>query len=148
MDQPPRTTRAMRDNLVLLAGRLLLAWIFVHEGVFLALNFASAAPGMARLGVPGPLLVAVIALQLVAGIAIAIGWSARCGAAALGVFCLATAVLYHTNFAIRNELLHFEKDLAIAGGMLVLMLCGPGEWSVEGLIRARHERLGRRLQDG
>src|SRR4051812_28909883 len=102
MDQPPRTPRAMRDNLVLLVGRLLLAWIFVHEGVFLAVNFGGAAAGMAKLGVPGPLLVAVIALQLAAGIAIAVGWNARCGAAALAVFCLATAVLFHTNFAIRN----------------------------------------------
>jgi putative oxidoreductase len=138
----------MRDNLVLLAGRLLLAWIFVHEGVFLAMNFGSAAAAMAKLGVPAPALVAVIALQLLASIAIAIGWNARCGAAALGLFCLATAVLFHTNFAIRNELLHFEKDLAIAGGMLVLMLCGPGGWSVDGLIRARREGLARGLRDG
>jgi len=45
------------------------------------------------------------------------------------VFCLATAFLFHTNFAVRNELLHFEKDLAIAGGMFVLMVCGAGRWS-------------------
>ena len=127
----------MRDNLVLLASRLLLAWIFVHEGVFLAMNFGVAAAGMAKLGVPGPVLALVIAMQLVAGIAIAAGWYARCGAAALGLFCVATAVLFHTNFASRNELLHFEKDLAIAGGMFVLMLRGPGDWSVDGLIRTR-----------
>ena len=42
------------------------------------------------------------------------------GAGALGLFRLTTAALFHTNFAIRNELLHFEKDLAIAGGMFVL----------------------------
>jgi putative oxidoreductase len=135
----------MRDNLILLVGRLLLSWIFVHEGAFLAMNFAGAAAGMAKLGVPGPLLVAVIALQLLAGIAMAVGWNARYGAAALGLFCLATAALFHTNFAMRNELLHFEKDLAIAGGMLVLMLCGPGNWSVDGLIRARRKNS---LQDG
>jgi uncharacterized membrane protein YphA (DoxX/SURF4 family) len=43
--------------------------------------------------------------------AIAVGWHARFGAVALGLFCLATAILFHTNFAVRNELLHFEKDL-------------------------------------
>ena len=139
MDQPPQARRIMRDNLVLLVGRLLLAWIFLHEGVFLVMNFATAAAPMAKLGVPAPVLVVVIALQLIAGIAIAAGWYARCGAAALGLFCLATAVLFHTNFVSRNELLHFEKDLAIAGGMFVLMLVGPGDWSVDGLIRARRE---------
>jgi putative oxidoreductase len=129
------------ENLVLLASRLLLAWIFVHEGAYLVINFASASAAMARIGVSGNLLVATIILQLVAGSAIAAGWYARAGAAALGLFCLATAMLFHTNFANRNELLHFEKDLAIAGGMLLLMLRGAGDWSVEGLLRARRPMM-------
>ncbi|MGH6641081.1 MAG: DoxX family protein, partial [Bradyrhizobium sp.] len=74
----------------------------------------------------------VIAVQLVAGVSIAAGWYARCGALALGLFCLATAVLFHSNFAIRNELLHLEKDIAIAGGMFVLAVCGAGRWSMDG----------------
>ena len=128
------------DNVVLLAGRLLLAWIFVHEGVFLTTNFDAASAGMAKLGVPAPALVATIALQLVAGIAIAVGWHARLGAAALGLFCLATAILFHTNFGNRNELLHFEKDLAIAGGMFVLMLRGAGGLSVNCIFREECSR--------
>ena len=110
MDKAPGISTL--ENVVLLASRLLLAWIFVHEGVFLAMNFAAASAGMAKVGVPALALVATIGLQLVAGIAIAVGWHARLGAAALGLFCLATAILFHTNFANRNELLHFEKDLA------------------------------------
>jgi putative oxidoreductase len=129
MDKSPRTQNRTLENVVLLASRLLLAWIFIHEGVFLATNFAAASASMAKLGVPAPALVATIALQLASGIAIAVGWHARLGAAALGLFCLATAILFHTNFANRNELLHFEKDLAIAGGMFALMLRGAGEYS-------------------
>lgn len=128
---------ATLQDFALLAGRLLLAWIFVHEGAFLAMNFGAASAAMMKAGVPAFALIPTIALQLVAGIAIAIGWQARAGAAALGLFCVATAVLFHTNFASRNELLHFEKDLAISGGMLVLMLCGSGGWSVDRLIRTR-----------
>jgi putative oxidoreductase len=133
------------DNVVLLASRLLLAWIFVHEGVFLVANFAAASASMAKSGVPAPALLATIGLQLIAGIAIAVGWHARLGAAALGLFCLATAILFHTNLANRNELLHFEKDLAIAGGMFVLMLRGAGSLSVDAYVRqnARHESSGR-----
>jgi putative oxidoreductase len=125
------------ENVVLLASRLLLAWIFIHEGVFLATNFAAASAGMAKTGVPAPALVATIGLQLVAGIAIAVGWHARLGAAALGLFCLATAILFHTNFAVRNELLHFEKDLAIAGGMFILTLRGVGGYSLQAFARQR-----------
>ena len=127
------TQRTMLSDAVLLISRLLLAWIFLHEGVFIIANFGSASASMAKLGVPPYLLVVTIALQLIAGFAIASGWHARWGAMALGLFCLATAVLFHTNFSSRNELLHFEKDLAIAGGMFVLMVHGPGGWSIDGM---------------
>jgi len=131
------TQRAMLYDTVLLISRLLLAWIFLHEGAFLVANFGSASASMAKVGVPPYLLVATIVLQLVAGASIAAGLHARWGALALGLFCLATAVLFHTNFANRNELLHFEKDLAIAGGMFVLMVHGPGGWSIDGIWQRR-----------
>jgi putative oxidoreductase len=107
-------------NLLLLAGRMLLAWIFLHEGIDLM-----------KLGVPIPALVATIALQIAAGLTIALGCYARVGAAALGLFCLATAILFHNNFAVRDELLHFEKDMAIAGGMFILFVHGSGRWSID-----------------
>jgi putative oxidoreductase len=87
MDKALGMQNPVVDNVVLLVSRLLLAGIFVHEGVFLAANFSAASTAMAKVGVP-------------------------------------------TNFASRNELLHFEKDLAIAGGMFVLMLRGAGGYSV------------------
>jgi putative oxidoreductase len=118
------------EDTALLVSRLLLAGIFLHEGAFLVANFASASAAMAKLGVPVLGLVVTIALQLGAGMAVAIGWNARIGAGALGLFCLATALLFHTHFADRNELLHFEKDLAIAGGLFVLMVRGAGSYSV------------------
>jgi uncharacterized membrane protein YphA (DoxX/SURF4 family) len=43
---------------------------------------------------------------------------------------------------VRDELLHFEKDLAIAGGLLVLALHGVGDWSVEAKLP---RSLGRRF---
>jgi putative oxidoreductase len=136
MDQMLEARRTLAENFILLASRLLMAWIFLHEGVFLVLNFDAASAGMAKAGVPAFALVATIVLQLGAGIAIAVGWHARLGAMALGLFCLATAVLFHNNFANRNELLHFEKDLAIAGGMFVLMLRGSGRWSIDAMRQA------------
>jgi putative oxidoreductase len=83
MDKALEIQSTTFDNVVLLASRLLLAWIFVHEGVFLAANFAAASTSMAKIGVPTVALVATIGLQLIAGIAIAVGWHARLGAAAL-----------------------------------------------------------------
>ena len=67
----------MVDNVVLLVSRLLLAGIFVHEGVFLAVNFAAASTAMAKVGVPAPAAIGTIALQLVASIAIAVSVATR-----------------------------------------------------------------------
>ena len=72
----------MRDDIVLLVSRLLLAWIFLHEGAFLLVNYSASSAGMAKMGVPAFAPPLVIALQLIAGAAIAVGWYARCGAAA------------------------------------------------------------------
>ena len=59
--------------------------------------------------------------------------------------------MFHTHFGVRDELLHFEKDLAIAGGLLVLALHGVGDWSIESTLpRSLAARLGywRRLNTG
>jgi putative oxidoreductase len=128
-------------NLLLLAGRMLLAWIFLHEGIDLVIGFNVAAAGMAKLGVPMPALVATITLQIAAGLAIALGYYARVGAAALGFFCLATAILFHNNFDVRNELLHFEKDIAIAGGMFILLVHGSGRWSIDKIWQRNRSSL-------
>ncbi|MGO7815615.1 hypothetical protein ACC674_39605, partial [Rhizobium ruizarguesonis] len=61
----------------------------------------------------------------------------RLGALALALCCLATALLLHTNFASQNELLHFEKDRAIAGGMCGLAASGAGAISIDRLRRKR-----------
>ncbi len=128
---------ARLDDIVLLGARFLLAGLFIHESATLATTFDVAAAGMAKLGAPAPLLAATTALQFGAGMAIALGWQARIGALALGLFCLATATLFHTMVGNRNELLHFEKDLAIAGGMFVLLVHGAGRWSFDGLLARR-----------
>ena len=130
-------TKGLMPDIILLASRLLLAWIFVHEGASLAANLDAASTSMAKMGVSSLMLIPTIALQLIAGIAIAVGWHARIGAVALGLFCLATAIMFHTTFANRNEMLHFEKDLAIAGGMFALMVRGAGRWSIDGVCRLK-----------
>lgn len=118
----------------LLAGRLLLSVLFLHEGLTLATHFDAAAKAMAAQGIGLPLFVATLALQLGAGLSIASGLFTRLGAIGLGLFCLATATLFHTNLASQNELLHFEKDLAISGGMFVLAIAGAGAFSLDWLV--------------
>src|SRR4029450_7003307 len=107
-------------NIALLIGRLLLALIFVHEAYTLITNFSGGAAYMAKQGISLPPFVAVILLQLGGGLSLVFGILTRLGALALGLFCVATATLFHTDLGNLNELLHFEKDLGIAGGMFTL----------------------------
>ena len=114
-------------------GRLLLAAIFLHEAWAKLTAYDAAVGYMQVFGLPGWLLPFAIAVELVGGILVIAGLYARVAALALALFCVATAVLFHNKFGNRNELLHFEKDLAIAGGFLVLAARGGGAWALDAL---------------
>ena len=122
---------AVRSGTALL-GRLLLAALFILEGWSKLKGYGPAAAYMERFSVPGALLPLVILVELGGGMLIAVGWQTRLAALALTGFCIAAALLFHTTFADRNQLLHFEKDLAIAGGLLALFAFGPGRYSIAG----------------
>ena len=88
---------------------------------------------MQAFGVPGQLLPFAIAVELGCGVLIVGGYHTRAAALLLAGFCLATAVLFHRKLGDRNQLLHFEKDMAIAGGLLVLFAHGAGAWALDAL---------------
>ena len=94
---------------------------------------SAALAYMQAYGVPGPFLPLAIAVELGCGLLILCGYHTRAAALLLAGFCLATAILFHGKFGDRNQLLHFEKDLAIAGGLLVLFAHGAGAWALDAL---------------
>ncbi len=119
----------------LLAGRLLLAMLFLHEAWSKLAAYPAAVAYAAAFGVPSMLMPPAVALEIAGGIAILLGCYARAAALLLAAFCIATAILFHAKLGDRNQLLHFEKDLAIAGGLLVLFAHGAGAWALDALRR-------------
>ncbi len=117
---------------VALVGRLLLAALFILEGWSKIRGYGAAGAYMERYSVPALLLPAAIAIELGGGLLVAVGWQTRCAALALAIFCIVAAFMFHLNFADRNQVLHFEKDLAIAGGLLAFFAFGPGRYSIDG----------------
>jgi len=113
-----------------LAGRILLATIFVHAGLSKIGAYAGTQAYMADAGVPGALLPAVIALEVLGGIALVIGYRARLSALLLAVFTVLSALLFHLAPDQMQQLM-FLKNLAIAGGLLVLAARGAGAWSLD-----------------
>ena len=107
-----------------LAGRVLLALLFVLAGLVKAIGPRPYLQHMAEHKLPAPLILGVIALELGAGGALLVGWQARYCAAALALFCLLTALIFHTRFSDKAERTAFIKDLAIGGGLLLIAAGG------------------------
>jgi putative oxidoreductase len=121
-----------------LAGRALLGFFFVSAGFAklgdLPGNMAFTASG----GLPGWFVFPALGLEIVAGIAILVGWQTRWAALSLAAFTIVAAVLYHYLPAQALEpaqayvqTLLFQKNLAIAGGLLALAGLGAGAWSLD-----------------
>lgn len=120
-----------------LIGRLGLSLIFITSGWGKIAGYAGTQQYMEAMGVPAALLPLVIALELGGGLAILAGAFTRWAAFALAAFSIASAVVFHADFADQMQAISFMKNLAIAGGFLVLAASGPGRLSLEALLAKR-----------
>ena len=118
-----------------LAGRILLALIFVISGVGKISDPAGSMGYMQAMGVPTILLWPTIALEVLGGIAIIIGFQTRLVAYLLAGFTLIAAAIFHTNFSDQIQIIMFLKNLAIAGGFLLLASSGATALSVDRNVR-------------
>lgn len=118
-----------------LGGRVFIALIFVVAGYSKIGGYAGTAAYMESTGVPSLLLPLVIALELGGGLLIIAGFQTRIVAFLLSGFCLASAALFHNNFADQMQSILLMKNVAIAGGFLFLVVHGAGTFSVDGKLR-------------
>lgn len=122
-----------------LAGRLLLGAIFVWSGYGKALAATATTAYFGKLGLPLPdvAYALTVAVELGVGLMFVLGVLFRPAALILAAFSVATAVVAHTNFADRAQLIQFYKNLAISGGFLYAALLGPGRISIDAMWRGR-----------
>ena len=119
------------ENLTAPLARIFIALIFVMSGLNKIENYDNVAGWMDAMGVPGNLLPLVIMLEVLGGIAIMIGYKTRIAALLLSGFCLLSAVIFHSNFADQNDMIHFMKNIAIAGGFLMFVKHGAGSYALD-----------------
>jgi len=118
-------------NVSELAGRILLSVLFLLSGVGKIGAYGATAAYMSSAGVAGVLLPVVIATEVLGSIGIILGWQTRVAALLLAGYSLLTALVFHTNFADQIEMIMFLKNVAIAGGFLLLVANGAGALSVD-----------------
>ena len=132
----------MSDYLSLL-GRIGLSLIFIISGWGKIAAYAGTQQYMDANGLPGALLPLVIALELGGGLAILVGLFTRWIAIALALFSLAAAVVFHVDLADQAQMTNVWKNVAIAGGFLVLAASALGSLSLDALWARRRSTSAR-----
>ena len=112
-------------------GRVLISLIFVISGVGKIGGYAGTQGYMESMGVPGMLLPLVIALEVLGGVAIILGWQTRLTAFLLAGFSIVSGVLFHGNIDDPSQQIQLLKNLGLAGGFLFLVAHGAGAWSLD-----------------
>ena len=72
-----------------------------------------------------------ILIEVGGGLLLILGYQTRSASFALAAFTLVTALVFHSDFADQNQMIHFLKNVAITGGFLVLASSGPGAYSID-----------------
>ena len=120
------------------AGRLMIGLPFALSGFGKLGAYGLTTQMIGAVGLPlPPLAFAVaVAVELGGGILLIAGFRTRTVAVALVLFSLATAVSFHSNFADQNHMIHFLKNIMIAGGLLQIAAFGAGALSIDNRARA------------
>ncbi len=129
------------DNLQALSapiGRLFLSMIFIFSGFTKITGYAATQGYMESMGVPGMLLPLVIAVELFGGIAILFGFKARFVAILLVGFNIISALLFHQFWIDESQMNPFMKNIAMAGGFLMIFAHGAGAYSID---NSNHRRI-------
>jgi putative oxidoreductase len=118
---------------VLLLSRVLMAAIFIHGGIGKAMAPTATMAGFAHynLPMPGVAYAVAVVVELGVGILFLLGWKARSSALVLGIWCVATALVAHYHPDDRGQMIHFMKNMCMAGGFLQVFVHGAGRFAVD-----------------
>lgn len=112
-------------------GRLFLSMIFIFSGFTKITGYAGTQGYIESMGVPGMLLPLVILVELIGGLAILLGFKARLAAILLVGFNIVSALIFHQFWIDESQMNPFMKNIAMAGGFLMIFAHGAGAYSID-----------------
>ena len=113
------------------SGRIFLSAIFLINGVGKIFNYEETIQYMENFNVSGNLIIPAIIVEILFPILLIIGYQTRFSALVLSLFTLTLAVIFHTDFSNQMQLISFLKNIAIAGGFLIIFVNGAGKYSID-----------------
>ena len=120
-----------------LLGRILFSTIFIMSGISKIFGFAGMVGFVSSLGLPAATLLVIlaIAVEVGGGVAILVGYQTYWAAKILAAFLLVIALTLHRDFADQDQMVHFMKNLSMAGGALFIAIHGAGAYSLDNKMK-------------
>ena len=139
---PDRSALVAARPATALAGRILLSAIFVLSGVMKLIDTSGTVQHMEAQGIPSANVLAILAglVEIAGGLMILTGFATRLGGLMLFLFLIPTTFIFHAFWNLTGperlgQMVHFMKNLAIMGGLLLVVAFGPGRYSIDAKMR-------------
>ena len=124
-------------HIVEFIGRLLLSALFLIEGFGKISNQENVIMYMEDYGVPEILFVPATVLEILFPLLLIVGYKTKWAAAVMALFTFTVAIIFHTDFSEGMQMIFFLKDLAIAGGFMIILVYGPGKISLDHYFKSK-----------
>ena len=126
-------------HIVELIGRILLSALFLIEGIGKISMQEDVMMYMENYGIPGILFIPAVILEILFPLLLIVGYKTKLAAFVMALFTFTVAIIFHTDFSDGMQLVFFLKDLAIAGGFMIIIAYGANKFSLDHLLKSKSE---------
>ena len=124
-------------HIVELIGRILLSALFLMEGIGKIFMQENVVMYIEDYGVPGVLFIPAVIVEILFPLFLIIGYKTRLTALVMALFTFTVAIIFHTDFTEGTQMVFFLKDLAIAGGFMIIFAYGPNRISLDYFLKSK-----------
>ena len=124
-------------HIVEFLGRILLSTLFLVEGIGKISMQEDIVMYMEDDGVPGILLGPATILEMLFPLLLIIGYRTKWAASVMALFTFTVAIIFHTDFSEGMQMMLFLKDIAIAGGFMIIVAYGPSKISLDYYFKSK-----------
>ena len=124
-------------HIIELVGRIFLASLFLVEGIGKLFTQEQVITYMEDYGVPGMLFIPAVIVEILFPLLLIVGYKTRLAALVMALFTLTVAIIFHTDFSNGMQLISFLKNLAIAGGFMIIIVYGSNKFSIDYFLKSK-----------
>ena len=124
-------------HIIELVGRIFLSALFLIEGVGKLFTQEQVIMYMEDYSVPSILFIPAVVVEILFPLLLIVGYKTRLAALVMALFTLTVAIIFHTDFSDGMQLISFLKNLAIAGGFMIIIAYGSNKFSIDHFLKSK-----------